>query len=106
MTQKNFRLEAIKRKPTDTLAFGRTVMANERTFLSFLRTRIGLLGGGLGIIGLVNHPMIVVLGWIAIIFSVPVLIWGMWRFQNIRGLLNDTKKAVFVVDEKEAVDTR
>ena len=87
--------KAIKRRPTDALAFGRTAMANERTLLAFLRTGIGLLGGGIGIVGLVEHPFIVALGWFAIAVSVPLLIWGIWRYIKMKRLLKEVGSEIF-----------
>ena len=77
----------IRKSPNDALAIGRTVLANERTLLAFFRTGIGLLAGGIGVIKFVGHPLIVILGWIAVVFSIPVIFWGMWRFWSIRKLL-------------------
>ena len=65
---KNTVLEMINQKPTDTLAFGRTILANERNFLAFLRTAFALLGGGIGIIGFVDRPIIFPFGWFAIAY--------------------------------------
>jgi putative membrane protein len=87
--------EAIKQRSTDALAFGRTAMANERTLLAFLRTGIGLLGGGIGIVGFVELPFIVALGWLAIAVSVPLLIWGIWRYIKMKRLLKEVGSEIF-----------
>jgi len=81
-------IELILRKsPNDALALGRTVLANERTLLAFLRTGVGLSVGGIGVVKFVGHPVIVALGWSAIVLSAPVIIWGVWRFLSIRKFL-------------------
>jgi putative membrane protein len=90
---------AIKRRPTDALAFGRTAMANRRTLLSFLRTGIGLLGGGIGIIGFLERPLIVALGWLAVILSVPLLVWGIRNYIRMNKLLTEVATEVFGTDE-------
>jgi putative membrane protein len=91
--------EAIKRRSTDALAFGRTAMANERTLLAFLRTSIGLMGGGIGIVGFVERPFIVALGWLAIGLSIPFLVWGIWRYRKINRLLTEVGIEIFVIDK-------
>jgi len=81
--------EAIRQRPNDALAVGRTILANERTLLSFLRTGIGLLGGGIGIVGFVERPLIVALGWLAIVVSLPLLIWGIRSYIKMKRLLTE-----------------
>ena len=90
---------AIKQSPTNALSFGRTAMANERTLLSFLRTGMGLLGGGIGIVGYVERPFIVVLGWLAIMLSIPLLVWGVWRYIKMKRLLTEVGAEVFSMDK-------
>ncbi|MFC1821136.1 DUF202 domain-containing protein [Thermodesulfobacteriota bacterium] len=92
--------EVIKQRPTDALAFGRTAMANERTLLSFPRTSIGLMGGGIGIVGfIVERPFIIALGWVAIVLSIPFLVWGIWNYRRINRLLTEVGTEIFSVDE-------
>ena len=78
---------AITSNPTNALAVGRSILANERTLLAFLRTGLGLLGGGIGIVGLVNHPLIVSFGWLAIVLSIPLIVWGILRYRVINKVL-------------------
>jgi putative membrane protein len=92
-------LKAIKKRPSDALAFGRTELANERTLLAFLRTSIGLMGGGIGIVGFVERPLIVALGWLAIILSIPSLFWGIWRYRKIKRLMTEVGTEIFFADE-------
>jgi putative membrane protein len=91
--------EAIKQRPSDALAFGRTAMANERTLLSFLRTSIGLMGGGIGIVGFVERPFIVALGWLAIFISIPFFVWGIWRYRKMNRLLTEVGTEIFITDK-------
>ena len=55
--------EKLLQNPGNTLAIGRTVLANERTLLSFVRTAVGQLAGGIGLIAYLKHPVIVGAGW-------------------------------------------
>ena len=91
--------DMMKQKPRVALAFGRTILANERTFLAFLRTSFGLLAGGIGIVGLVDRPIIFALGWIAIALSVPFFIWGIWRYKVTKELIVGSALGVFHEDE-------
>lgn len=91
--------KAIKQSPSDALAFGRTAMANERTLLSFLRTSIGLLAGGIGIVGFVERPLIVALGWFAIFISIPFLVWGIRKYRKIKRLITEVGTEIFLSDK-------
>ena len=95
-------VKAMKQSPNVGLAFGRTDMANERTFLSFLRTSLGLLGGGLGIVGFVEHRFVVTLGWFAIILAIPLLVWGIWRYIKMKRLLAEVGREIFSATDKIA----
>ena len=88
-------LDMVRQKPTDTLEFSCTILANERTFLAFLRTGLGLLAGGIGIVWFVECPIIFALGLIAIAFSVPISIWGTWRYKTTKALIVGAALAVF-----------
>jgi len=80
-------LDMVRQKPTDTLVFGRTILTNEHTFFSFLKTNLGLLAGGIGIVGFLERPTIFTLELIAIAFSVPIFIWGTWRCKTTKALI-------------------
>ena len=79
--------EDLRRHPSDTLAIGRTVLANDRTLLGFIRTALGLLGGGIGLVSYLKHPIIVAVGWLSMTVSVVLLIWGILRYIQIRGMM-------------------
>lgn len=65
----------------DNLAIDRTVLANERTFLAYVRTALTLLIGGVGVRNLfVEDASMEVLGIVFIILSVFVLIVGSYKF--------------------------
>ncbi len=79
--------EDLARHPSDTLAIGRTVLANDRTLLGFIRTALGLLGGGIGLVSYLKHPVIVTVGWLSMALSGILLIWGIRRYIQIRGMM-------------------
>ncbi|MHC4643690.1 MAG: DUF202 domain-containing protein [Planctomycetota bacterium] len=79
----------IKRRPRDSLAVGRTVMANERTLMGFIRTGIGLFATGVGLIKFLENPFVVAFGWCCIVLSAGALVWGITRYRLIKKLLTD-----------------
>ena len=79
--------EDLARHSADTLAIGRTVLANDRTLLGFIRTAVGLLGGGIGLVSYLKHPVVVANGWLSIGLSVVLFIWGIRRYLQIRGMM-------------------
>lgn len=87
-------LKKIRKRPTDALALGRTILANERTLLGFVRTSVGLLAAGVGLIKFLSHPAVVLFGWMLIFFSLGFLVWGIWRYRNINQLLKDVSDEI------------
>jgi putative membrane protein len=84
----------IAESPSDMLSIGRTVMANERTLLSFIKTSIGLLASGLALIKFFEYPLITVIGWVMIPTSVFFLLWGIKRYRYVNKLLRDSHSAL------------
>jgi putative membrane protein len=69
----------------DLLAADRTVLANERTLLSYIRTAVALAAAGGGIIGLLDEGLLSdAFGGILIALGVFTLVWGFHRFRQIR----------------------
>jgi putative membrane protein len=68
---------------TDRLALQRTRLANERTFLTYVRTSLAMLGFGLVLIQL--HPVRTgLLGYGAVTAAVVVMLIGFVRFRQRR----------------------
>jgi putative membrane protein len=59
-------------------------LANERTFLAYVRTCIGLLAMGAALINFVENDVLVFLGYIFIAVSPAVFVFGFWRFLKMR----------------------
>ena len=53
------------------LAIARTVMANERSLLAFVRTALGCFLGGAGLFKFFGHPVYEIVGIIFMIRSSP-----------------------------------
>jgi len=64
----------------DYLATDRTHLANERTFLAYIRTCVGLFATGAALINFVDNNVLIVLGYIFIVFSPLLFVLGFWRF--------------------------
>ena len=68
---------------TDRLALQRTRLANERTFLTYVRTSLAMLGFGLVLIQL--HPVRTgLLGYGAVTAAALVMLVGFLRFRQRR----------------------
>ena len=68
----------------DLLALVRTILANERTLLAYARTALGFFMGGIALIKLLAHPLLVTLGWLLIVFSIVLGGVGVGRFYYSR----------------------
>lgn len=72
---------------SDMLSVARTIMANERTFLSFLRTSLCFFAAGVGLIKFLDHRALEALGWAFIGSAVVVLFVGIRRYIHTRKVL-------------------
>lgn len=64
----------------DYLAIERTRLANERTLLSYIRSSLYLLLGGIAFLQLKNFPDFRYLAILSLVFSAIFLIIGVYRF--------------------------
>ena len=80
----------------DYLAIERTRLANERTLLSYIRSSLYLILGGIAFLQLEGFENIKYLGLLSLILSVVFLVIGIYRFL----LLKKSLKKVFFLDEK------
>lgn len=62
------------------LALERTKLANERTLLSYIRASLYLLIGGLALIQLREYEQINWIGYLALVFCVIFIIFGVVRY--------------------------
>ena len=61
--------DSTRRDPSNFLTIGRTIMANERTLLAFLRTSIAFFVAGIGLIKYLDHPVFDAIGWIFVVLA-------------------------------------
>lgn len=68
----------------DHLSIERTKLANERTLLSYIRTTLYLILGGIAFLGMKDLEEIKGLGYFSLALSVIVLIIGIARFYQLK----------------------
>lgn len=69
----------------DWLALDRTVLANERTFLAYGRTSLGLFLGGMTLIKVFTTDFAIATGWVFVVASVGIFFYGVRRFLQMQG---------------------
>lgn len=68
----------------DYLAIERTRLANERTLLSYIRSSLYLLLGGIAFFQLKNFPDFKYLAILSLVFSAVFLVIGIYRFALLK----------------------
>jgi len=76
----------------DHLAAKRTILANERTFLSYIRTALTLLVAGVSFIKFFGSAVIQALGWILIPLGVFTLVKGVISFRRMARRIEEEEK--------------
>ena len=82
----------------DYLAIERTRLANERTLLSYIRSSLYLLLGGIAFLQLEIFPNFKYLAFISLFFSILFLVIGVYRFALLKKSL---KKLYYMSEHKE-----
>ncbi len=73
----------------DYLALERTKLANERTLLSYIRSSLYLLLGGIAIIQLDGFESIKFIGYVSLVLTISLLIIGVYRFKKLNKQLRN-----------------
>jgi putative membrane protein len=81
----------------DYLAIERTRLANERTLLSYIRSSLYLLLGGIAFFQLKDFPNFKYLAIISLVFSAIFFIIGIYRFTLLKKSL---KQLYYTVEDK------
>ncbi|MCX7736286.1 MAG: DUF202 domain-containing protein [Candidatus Kapabacteria bacterium] len=71
----------------DQLAAVRSILANERTFLSYQRTALTLAAVGFSLIKFFDGLWSDITGWVFISFSIITIILGIIRYRRMRDLI-------------------
>ena len=107
--KKLFRFLRTKPVPTNTneiLALERTKLANERTLLSYIRSSLYLLIGGIGILQLKDFESIKWLGYVALGVCVIFLAVGIIRYMLLMRRLYKWNRILFVDTIPEPVEKK
>ena len=75
----------------DYLAVDRTMMANETSFMSYVRTALTLIAAGATLIKFFNEPTMQALGWAFIVIGGWLAIHGYSRFRQVDVILHKVK---------------
>lgn len=88
---KNLYQKFIEKKlpPADQLAAARSILANERTFLSYQRTAITLLIAGISFIKFFDIQILTVVGWIFVPSSLITMVLGTFRYLKMKDLIRN-----------------
>ena len=78
-----------KLRPAIELAIARTVLANERSLLAFVRTALGCFLGGAGLFKFFGHPLYEIVGIMLMSISAAVLFIGIRKYRTIKKLIAD-----------------
>jgi uncharacterized membrane protein YidH (DUF202 family) len=78
----------------DLLAVERTVQANERTFLGFLRTALAFTVAGLSLVKFFDNRVVEAIGYVLCISALPMLWVGLVRYRLRRAALKPMLKRV------------
>jgi putative membrane protein len=73
----------------DYLALERTKLANERTLLSYIRSSLYLMLGGIAIIQLEGFESIKFIGYISLGLTIILVVVGIYRFQKLNRQLKN-----------------
>ena len=68
----------------DLLAVDRTVAANERTLLGFVRTSLAFFITGVSLVKFFDDEALAVAGWAIGSMTVPTAVIGLWRYWRRR----------------------
>ncbi len=71
----------------DVLAIDRTLVANERTMLGYVRTTLAMLGAGAALLHFFNEETSQYAGWGFVALSIPTLGIGVWHYLQRRRAL-------------------
>lgn len=85
----------------DYLAMERTKLANERTLLSYIRSSLYLLLGGIAIIQLEGFERIKFIGYVSLALTVILVIIGIYRFRKLNRQLKSYYRQIEVIQSQQ-----
>jgi putative membrane protein len=81
----------------DYLAAHRTILANDRTWLAYMRTALTLFVAGASFIQFFDSGFLVIVGWLFLPLGVFVLAIGFYRHSQYRKLVRSIKKSKHII---------
>jgi len=75
----------------DYLAAHRTILANDRTWLGYIRTALTLFVAGVTFIKFFDNRILFVVGWVFVPIGILVLCVGLWKYHHIRKMIHSIK---------------
>lgn len=100
------RTQPVPANTNEILALERTKLANERTLLSYIRSSLYLLIGGIGILQIKDFYNIHWLGYFALVICVIFLAIGIFRYVLLSRRLHKWNRILFVDTISEKVERR
>lgn len=79
----------------------RTTLANERTLLSYLRSSLYLLIGGIALLKLENFQNLHFVGYFALLLAAVFVVVGFYRYQKLRNRLKVYYKEIDLMRKKK-----
>lgn len=85
----------------DQLAAARSILANERTYLSYQRTAITLFVAGLSFVKFFDTTWIIFIGWIFMPVALVTIFLGTLRYIRMRDLIRNIEHDSYVCQEHQ-----
>lgn len=87
------------------LSIERTAMANRRTFLAYIRSAIGLIVAGAGLLKFTQSTWWVTLGIVMLVLTPIVLVMGIIDYMKVSKLIAKEKEFLSAQYDEESVKT-
>ncbi|MBU1018023.1 DUF202 domain-containing protein [Patescibacteria group bacterium] len=75
----------------DYLGTHRTLLANDRTWLAYVRTALTLFVAGVSFIQFFKSQILQIIGWTFVPIGIACLIIGFWKYISVRQMIHDIK---------------
>ncbi|WP_242926417.1 YidH family protein [Pontibacter vulgaris] len=76
----------------DQMAVQRTIFANERTLMAYLRTSIAIIGGGFAAIKLSKHIYMEIVGLVLMPTGLALALYSLYRYVQKQKLIKSQKE--------------
>ncbi|MBN2096372.1 DUF202 domain-containing protein [Candidatus Peregrinibacteria bacterium] len=75
----------------DYLGAHRTLLANDRTWLAYIRTALTFFVAGVSFIQFFKSQLLIVIGWTFVPVGIVFLVLGFWKYLKVRYLIHSIK---------------